>query len=987
MKHLNERSRAGKALFCALAALAGLAASAAPVLGTIGTDFAAARAAAEAGHVPLAVVWGNTDCPKCNTLSRALESADVRNWLAGHPIYVVHKHEAYGSTSADYLAAKAWIASIGRLTAYPFVGLYWAKADGTVVKTAFSGLVNKMPVTAPRNNLAKQFANTLDQFFGGYTGGGAPAEPSGPAADAAFVAGETAGNRLEATPATRTVYVPLRREKADADETSTLVAIALGTGEEQRIAVAWKAGETRVNAPVRMPSRVTVGRKMTLTLVGANGAVSAKSSIAFVKEPENAPKNPHWIGVHTAKTLPYGEWTMDFDVAREKVATQGGHLVAMFGGPLWCPNCAAIEDDVFDTRAFRTWAKREKVVLVHFDQGQASSPSTPQGTMTGRLLSHVPSRTGLSGSAYMARMGIDSLSDEVTAAIDRVTTLTAQWLPYGSTAARLSNPAVLLLDKTGTRVQARFVRQRDGASMDLKENLARLADLISLEGHDERVSNGAVTPLKLAAGARATATFHVNARTFAWRLTGLADGDCVQARVSSGDRTARAVELALTLVKDGATVATLATGRNGLRTEKTLSELWPEGVAADAVPCLEATAFGSDDDAASQFFGNACAFTATVSLYGVSGGAAAPEPIGTFTKAELKALNPNLYARQSASVPLYAEAEGGKRLAGIAAVSATSANRVTVKLTGEETLSFRGQWEEVNPLSGAVGTTLSASGRSLAVSMDADGVFAVTLDGAATGAAAAFAQGAAFEGAYTVTLVPEAGDEGVGRLTVKISRAGRASVSGVVGRGAKLSLSAALVANADGSATLPLYRRTPAGVLSAALRIAPNAAATWGSVGEMATVGAADGCRAAWEGRDGSLLAYEVYGGYWKSGTTPQAACALFDLPATLDVSLGGERIATVTAAGNGFAFERGGALKTLSVTRSSGALNGRLMVALEDGRRVTATVAGVLLPGWHDCGCTAEPVVERPFASGMAFCTVGGVSYAWPIAFTHKED
>lgn len=975
-----------------LTALAGatLAASAAtPAPGRVGTDFAAARAAAESGGVPLAVVWGNTSCPNCNRMSEALEGSAVTDWLAKHPILVVHKHEAYGSQSADYLAAKEWILGIKKLSAYPFVGLYWKKGDGTVVQTAFSGLSGKMPATTPRNDLGAQLANTLDACFGTYAGGGGtpggdPATPDGETADAAFVAGETAGDRLEATSGTRTVYVPLRRASAGTAAACELVATAPGSGE-RRIAVRWAVGETRVNVPVEMPERISAGRRMTLRLLGAGGAVLATSSIAFVKEPENAADNPHAVGAHTARTLPYGEWTMDLDVAREKVATQGGHLVAMFAGPLWCPNCTAFDEGVLNTRSFRTWAKQKKVVLVLFDQGQASTPSTPEGTATGRLLSHEPSRTGRSGSAWMARKGIDSLSDSVAETVSRVADLTARWLPAGSTAARLSNPTLLLLDREGTRVQARFVRQRDGAETDLQENLARLADLIDLEGADDDWTNGSTTPLELASGDRETVAFHVNRRTVAWRLGGLAADDRVQARVTSEDRKARDVDLSLVLVEDGVTVATLATGRNRLLTERPLAELVPATAGDAAALCLTATAFGSDGDVAAQRYGRSCAFSATVSLRAVTGAETLPEDIASFTKGELKALNPKLAARQSATVPLYAEAEGGRRLVGLASVSAAASRRVAVKVAGESAASFSGQWQEINPVSGTVGAALAARGRSLTVTMDADGAFTVALDGGVRGTAAALAQPAAFAGDYTVTLVPESPDEGVARLLVKVSRTGRATVSGVAGRGTRISASAALVAHEDGSATLPVYRTASSGTLAAALRIAPNAAATWGNAGEMATVGAADGCRATWTGRDGAGLGYEVYGGYWKAGTSPLAACELFDLPAELDVTLGGEALATVTATRSGFAYARG-ALKSLSVARNTGALNGKVSV-LVDGRSVTATIAGVLLPGWHDCGCTAEPVVERPFASGMASCTVGGVPYAWPVHFTHREE
>ena len=105
------------------------------------------------------------------------------------------------------------------------------------------------------------------------------------------------------------------------------------------------------------------GQQITLELHnstnGTLGAVVATSHITAVKS-ENSQKNPVGIGEKKAEELEWGEWTMDLDVALQKVrdynsstgeATSGGgssllnaasskdraYTLLMLAGSLWCP--------------------------------------------------------------------------------------------------------------------------------------------------------------------------------------------------------------------------------------------------------------------------------------------------------------------------------------------------------------------------------------------------------------------------------------------------------------------------------------------------------------------------------------------------------------------------------------------------------------------------------------------------------------------------
>ncbi|MGN0854725.1 MAG: thioredoxin family protein [Kiritimatiellia bacterium] len=978
---MNTFRRTALSVAAALTASRLLAAAIVP--GAVNDDFAGSLAYAEAHNIPLAVVWGNTSCGHCTAMAEVVESQELADYLAGHPIVFVHKHEPYGSTNADYLQAKEWIKSIKSLTSFPFVGLMWQKANGERIEVAFSGLVGKMPATTPARDLGGQFVNSLAQTFAGFGAGesdsgdpDAGQEDDGtPAADASFVASGNEGDRLEATSATKVVYVPVRRTTATFAAVNNLAVVNSYSGDKTTVRVAWPAGVAERSVAVELPGRFAAGRYWKLDLLDAQGGVAASSRITMVADPGNSPLNPLWLGERTGSSLQYGEWTMDFDVAKAKVASQGGHLLAYFGGPLWCPNCQAIDEDVFDTREFRSWAKQRKVVLVLFEQGQASTPSTPQGTRNGRLLTCDLSRYGTSGAGYLSRKGIDPYGEAPQAVMDRVAELTARWLEPESTAARLGNPTLLLLDSAGERVQARFKRQNDGYTMDLQENLARLGDLIALEGADERDGYRTTTTKALVPGETAAAEFHVNRRTLVWRVDGARSEDYLSVCATSGDRNARDVTLSFL----DASGQVLASGRNRLVMEKRTGEI------DTAAIYLSATGFG--DDAGTQFYGSGNAFAASVMLGESDDPAGAAVPFTSLGKNELKAANPLLYKRQTASVPVYAtQADGAKTVAGVAAVSMSAANRLSVKLSANGTVSFSGVWQTINPVLGETSAQLTArSGENLYLTMDSAGRWSVRLDDGAAGMAWSLADAKPFAGRYTLALASADEAASGSYLTLNVGASGRFTASGYVGDGVRVSASGNLAGTADGAATAAIVKQSSAGRFAAALRIEPNAAATWGSTEAIGTVGLADDAApCAWEPSAGETRRYGAYGGYWRRGATPATIATDFETPANFTLTADGLATVAVGVKGSGFAFERT-ALKSLSLSRSTGELSGKLELTV-DGRKTTATIRGAATPGWYDCGCTAEPVEERPFAWGMAYWTLGRSRYAAGVQLDYAD-
>ena len=158
-----------------------------------------------------------------------------------------------------------------------------------------------------------------------------------------------------------------------------------------------------------------------------------------------------------------------------------------------------------------------------------------------------------------------------------------------------------------------------------------------------------------------------------------------------------------------------------------------------------------------------------------------------------------------------------------------------------------------------------------------------------------------------------------------------------------------------------------------------------GSTEAIGTVELADEqASAAWQPTAGEMVRYGVWGGYWKSGATPASIAADFETPSRFLFTAGDLVALKIVANGSGFAFERG-AIKSLAVSRTTGELTGRMEIAI-DGRKVSANIRGVATPGWHDCGCTAEPVVEHPFAVGMVYWTDKRVRNAVAIEIDYED-
>ena len=550
-------------------------------------NFAAATNLAITTKTPMVMVWSSDTCPHCEALVKQMIGDEFVRWredssyvfciVEGHvENYVARDKGENAGSGAFEFAATAAGTSRGQVSQYPIVCLYWRKGDGSVQATSFTGRDGKMPVKT--GTLAEQVMASTDEYFTEYR------------AKKAWQFGVTdaPADRYEAEETTAFVDVKIVRDLDLTPETASVrlaVEPPAGLLDVETNEVAMAKGEVSRRIRIRLDGRkgaFVPGESIALKLLDADGDVVGRAAIHFVASMPNSPENPHWIGEYSAAELPWGEWTFDYSAALEKVQN-GGYLLAMFSGVLWCPHCIGIEHSLFaaDNEEFRQWAKDNKVALVLFDQPRA-------GKTAPRLLCEErdPNKTGeesVSGNYYLSRRMLCVDSDAVKAVNDRQARKTVDWLAPESTAARLSNPTILLIRKDETIAGRLMKCESAGNLFETDENLGRLDDFLLLDQEgDESQGYRSTTPLTLEVGKTASAVFQISERTKFFKLTNLEAG---YVRIAKDETVGE--PLALSVVAADGTV--LASG-----TDMVLAKLRPthveQGVYLRAVAYADTTA-------------------------------------------------------------------------------------------------------------------------------------------------------------------------------------------------------------------------------------------------------------------------------------------------------------------------------------------------------------------------------------------------------------
>lgn len=546
-------------------------------LGVWNSDIDACIELAKETGIPMIAVWSREGCAHCKIFEHAIMSDVFREWVKKSGLILGFstsldsesfnsselatraKHYpgvAFGDGGLRQGAASAasgtptgyngdgrywkWCKGPENLSNYPEVRFYWyedgkKKVDFAVLgdtvdgqQGVYQGTYNKagqkvIDYITGKTGFKPYLDNpkTLSSYMGG-----------------TFEDGYTDGNRLEAEEGTAEIsFEMVRSEAAAAVATNNSVKVV---GPDKQVAetvvVEWEEGEDQKTVTVDM-SKVNFsknGDKALLIAVDADGNEQATNTVTYVTGSGESSGNPLWIGERKATTadgdipvLQFGEWTMDLDVAKAKVADADGDAFTLVSvqGALWCPDCANTERNFTDVEdgsgnnRFAAWAAANQVALVAIDVPSFATNNIDNISRP-TLLSRKAISTTLarareypasgaeasltnamvrSGLGYLTRKGV---SDEVAADyLERNRQLVTTDFSEGgfhsvadSSPFRTGVPIFVVLDKEGI-VKARLTRFANVSPMsdlDWDSAIKRFDELLAIARDGSAHADGGV---------------------------------------------------------------------------------------------------------------------------------------------------------------------------------------------------------------------------------------------------------------------------------------------------------------------------------------------------------------------------------------------------------------------------------------------------------------------------------------------------------------
>ena len=340
-----------------------------------------ARTLAAKERVPIVVVWSEEDCEHCNAFISQMNAAkdDVTGFLStNRAVFLFFKADTqdngvpkpFYAPKVVYDAYLFAIATCGGGVPFPIFGFYFENADGSIAKGG-----SKYGTDAGRSWTA--FKQSYQSWLSDNN-----IHPGRPRVR--FAASGAEYDRYEAEAATKWVDVELVRETGEATGGVTNILVAAWPdGSSTTNEIEWAEGETNGTMRVTIPDGTfTVGKSATLALYGLDNALHSTNAIHFV-EKENGNGNPLWIGERTEETLEWGEWTMDIDIATNKVAAaeDKSYTLVSIQGSLWCPDCGNADRNFMDAKngeggnRFREWAASNNIALVAIDIPNYNGPT------------------------------------------------------------------------------------------------------------------------------------------------------------------------------------------------------------------------------------------------------------------------------------------------------------------------------------------------------------------------------------------------------------------------------------------------------------------------------------------------------------------------------------------------------------------------------------------------------------------------------------
>lgn len=500
------------------------------ILGEWNSNYIEGIKYAEQHNSPVILVSsGGILCDYCNKFKTAVDTDDFKQWVAERKYVLIlstareleymtvqlHKDFAKSDFAKKLWASEAtdviYSSLYGNMsqTVYPTVCVFWPRGKSSRYLSNFTARSTELK-NVPGANLAQKVTKKIDLLIAeAYTGG--TFKPG-------LVLESEAGRE-------NTVLVPLARNAASVNvAANNSVIVEFPSEVSITNVVDWSIGQKESFVKITIPATLKVDEEINVNLFDGESLVESVQ-IDIIDHKENSVLNPYWIGEKTIDELGFGEWTMDLDVATNKVAqtvANGGkaYTLVMSAGPLWCPDCFGFEEDVLSKQAFSDWAKANNVALVLIDQPRWGLPGP---SLLSWDYGNAEKDKG-TGSAYLSRKGISP--EAALAVIERNTYLSQElWLAPETTAVRLGNPNVLLVSPEGTVLGRMFMQETSDRHFDLNENLVRMNELLMLDGESDNYAS--TTSLTLPVGVTSNVTMQINDRVAFYKLTGLSCGNLV----------------------------------------------------------------------------------------------------------------------------------------------------------------------------------------------------------------------------------------------------------------------------------------------------------------------------------------------------------------------------------------------------------------------------------------------------------------------------
>lgn len=327
-------------------------------------------------------------------------------------------------------------------------------------------------------------------------------------------------------------------------------------------------------------------------------------------------------------------------------------------------------------------------------------------------------------------------------------------------------------------------------------------------------------------------------------------------------------------------------------------------------------------------------------------------------------VNPYLAEAFTMTVPVFRSTGSTNELAGVITLTTKSKNALSLKYqctVSTKTTSVSGKWETF--ADGTVSATLSKAETDFDIRLSPEGVVQIDVADARfpgedlfTGEMTVLREDErlACAGLYTLALV---GPRGIGYLTLDMAKASKAkkgnmSFSGALPNGQTVSGSTYISGLDDDFVLLPIYVHNSKYTLSLPLKLRRNAAAAATEASRRAIVNL-DGSVATWQmtGVQGDDVT--VYGSFYDSAVdlagyfglnTARLSLEPFDQADVLG------DCAPLLLEGSKFTFLFRESGLSLKYDKKKGKVSGSTRVTVDD-RKVSGKFAGVILPGWDECG------------------------------------